>query len=203
MPRNPSAPPQNGAPAQSTMRKADVGLRTTELAGEALKEARDRNERHAALFERVVSRIYRYFARTVWDPNEAEELAQRTLADLETSLREKTYDPARSFNAWLWLKAHTTFAHWCRERETRGTRTEALGERQAPAPGREEGDAMDAAHVLREIQRRLGDEVYETYVLRHEGGLTLAEIAEAICRDRKTVASRLALADGLVEELLG
>jgi RNA polymerase sigma factor (sigma-70 family) len=172
--------------------------KTTELAGDALRETRSSDERHAALFERVASRIYRYFVKTVWDRNEAEELAQRTLLELEKSLREKSYDPARSFNAWLWLKAHGVFQQWCRERATK--RTVPLVE--APAAPADAERRLDAEHVLREVQRRLGDECYEVFVLYYEGGLTQAEVAEAVSRDRKTVAARLRQAHELIGELL-
>lgn len=174
------------------------GAKTTELAGDALRETRSSNERHAALFERIASRIYRYFVKTVWDRNEAEELAQRAFVELERSLREKSYDPARSFNAWMWLKAHGVFQRWCRERATK--RTEPLAEVAASSSS---GDAkLDAEHVLRELQRRLGDECYEVFVLYYEGGLTQAEVAEAVSRDRKTVAAWLRQAHELIEELL-
>jgi RNA polymerase sigma factor (sigma-70 family) len=174
------------------------GPKTTELAGDALRETRSANERHAALFERVAARIYRYFVKTVWDRNEAEELAQRTLVELERSLREKSYDPARSFNAWMWLKAHGVFQQWCRERATKKM---APLEDVISVPSKHER-TLDAEHVLKELQRRLGDECYEVFVLYYEGGLTQTEVAEAVCRDRKTVASRLRQAHELIEELL-
>ena len=174
------------------------GPKTTELAGDALNETRSSNERHAALFERIASRIYRYFVKTVWDRNEAEELAQRTLVELERSLREKSYDPARSFNAWMWLKAHGVFQQWCRERATK--KMEPLEDVAVP-PGPDENN-LDAETVLSELQRRLGDECYEIFVLYYEGGLTQAEVAEAVSRDRKTVGARLRQAHTLIEELL-
>ncbi len=178
--------------------RAVDGPNTTELAGDALNETRSSNERHAVLFERIASRIYRYFVKTVWDRNEAEELAQRTLLELEKSLREKSYDPARSFNAWLWLKAHGVFQQWCRERATK--KTVALEDVAGPAS--DTGKALDAETVLAGLQRRLGDECYEIFVLYYEGGLTQAEVAEAVSRDRKTVGARLRQAHALIEELL-
>lgn len=174
------------------------GPKTTELAGDALRETRSSNERHAALFERVAARIYRYFVKTVWDRNEAEELAQRTLVELERSLREKSYDPARSFNAWMWLKAHGVFQQWCRERATKKM---APLEDVITVPAKDDRK-LDAEHVLRELQRRLGDECYEVFVLYYEGGLTQTEVAEAVSRDRKTVGARLRQAHELIEELL-
>jgi RNA polymerase sigma factor (sigma-70 family) len=177
------------------------GPKTTELAGDALREPLGSNARHALLFERVASRIYRYFAKTVWDPTEAEELAQRTLVDLERSLREKSYDPARSFNAWMWLKAHTVLAQHCRERATK--RKEPLTEARALTDHAADVDArLDAAAILKRVQQRLGDEAYEIFVLFYEGGLTQSEIAEAVGRDRKTVAGRLREANAFAQQLI-
>lgn len=180
---------------------AVAAAKTTHLAGEAFEEPPGAHARHAELFERVAARIYRYFSKTVWDRDQAEELAQRTLVELEKSLREKSYDPARSFNAWMWLKAHTVFAQWCRERERRPAPLE--GEPTATDPGTSRVDArLDAEKVLREVQRRLGDETYEILVLHYEGGLTHVEVSEAIGRDRKTVAARLREARALAAQLL-
>jgi RNA polymerase sigma factor (sigma-70 family) len=180
------------------------GPRTTELAGEAYRETRAARERHAELFERITARIYRYFAKQVWDAHEAEELAQRTLLELERSLRERSYDPARSFNAWMWLKAHTVFAQWCRDRARRRAALE--GGPTAAATLTNATDAvdarLDAEKVLREIQSRLGEETYEVLVLVYEGGLTQAEVADAIGRDRKTIAARLREARDLAQKLL-
>jgi RNA polymerase sigma factor (sigma-70 family) len=177
------------------------GPNTTQLAGDALREPAGANARHAVLFERVAARIYRYFKKQVWDAGEAEELAQRTLVVLEESLRERSYDPARSFNAWMWLKAHTVFAQWCRDRATKGT--EGLAEVSVPSRHEDPVDArMDAAATLREIQRRLGPEAYEIFVLYYVSGLTQSEVAESTGRDRKTVAARLREAHAVAERFL-
>ena len=178
------------------------GSKTTQLAGEALVESPTSSVRHGELFERIAARIFRYFSKTVWDRDQAEELSQRTLVELERSLRESSYDPARSFNAWMWLKAHTVFAQWCRERERR--RDVPLDREPAArgSPTSQIDARLDAEKVLREVQRRLGDETYEILVLVYEGGLTQVEVSEAVGRDRKTVAARLRDARALAAELL-
>src|SRR5437016_1444971 len=102
-------------------------MKTTFLAGEAVGERPDSNAAHGALFARVSERIFRYFYKTVWDRNEAQELAHRTIAELVASVRERRYDPSRSFNSWLWIKAHKVFVEWCRQRERKaGPLVEAL-----------------------------------------------------------------------------
>ncbi len=177
--------------------------RTTELAGDAFHEPLSERARHAALFERIAERIYGYFRRTVRDATEAEELAQRTLVELERTLRDRSYDPARSFNVWMWLKAHTVYAQWCRERGKRAEELEAEAVPERSPPGEQAVDArLDAEKVLLEVRRRLGDETYEILALCYEGGLTQVEVAEAVGRDRKTVATRLREARALAARLL-
>lgn len=169
--------------------------------------ASDARVAHAALFERVLTRIHRYFRRMVRDPNEAEDCLQRTLVLLEESLVHGKYQPDRSFNTWMWLKARTVFAQWCRDRQRQPV---GLADRDAevPAPARsretqEDSDRThDAAVILERLQQELGDETYEAFVLYYEGGLTQAEIAEALDRDRKTVRKRIQEAHTLIDQIL-
>jgi RNA polymerase sigma factor (sigma-70 family) len=134
------------------------------------------------------------------------ECVQRTLVELERSLREGTYDPARSFNAWMWLKARTAWAAWCRERERRPAplpdEVQLGAAPDSPEVARVER-RLDAEAVLAEVRRRLGDEAHEAFVLYYEGELTLAEVAETLGRDRKTVSRRIADAHALIDRLLG
>jgi RNA polymerase sigma-70 factor (ECF subfamily) len=174
--------------------------KTTFLAGEAVDEPSGSNERQGALFARVGERIYRYFYKTVWNPEEAEELAHRTIAELLASVREKRYDRSKSFNAWLWIKAHTVFVDWCRERDRK---LRELGSRVASPSEAETVDRrLDAASLLKAVQTELGAETYEIFLLRHEGGLTLDEVAEATSRNRRTVTKRLEEAQELIRRRL-
>ncbi|MGE0709740.1 MAG: RNA polymerase sigma factor [Planctomycetota bacterium] len=157
---------------------------------------------HAALFERICARIQRYFLRMLRDPDAAADCLQRTLVLLEQSLRSGAYEPDRSFNTWMWLKARTVFAQHCRERERRPDPLE----HEPPAPGdpaRGVEERLDADTVLAEVRRRLGEEAYEAFVLYYEGGLTQAEVAAALERDRKTVRQRIQEAHTLIDSLLG
>lgn len=185
---------------------AGVVHTTTQLAGAAM-EAGSPAARlaHAALFERVVERIHRYFKRLAGQ--DADDCLQKTLLLLEESLRSRVYDPQRSFNAWMWLKAHTVWAQLCRERERRPVALPELDgqpstrAREDPAQHRER--QLDAATVLAAIEARLGAETHEAFVLYYEGGLTQAEVAETLGRDRKTVRKRLEEAHALIDQLLG
>lgn len=175
---------------------------TTQLAAQAMDHGTpDSRVAHAALFERILRRVHRYFQRMVRDPHEADECLQQTMVLLEQSLVERKYEAGRSFNTWMWLKARTVFAQWCRERERRhdvlagevAGRADPLGTRERQ---------LDSATVLAELRERLGEETYEAFVLYYEGGLTQAEVAEALGRDRKTVRKRIAEAHQLIDRLL-
>ncbi|MFC1705763.1 RNA polymerase sigma factor [Planctomycetota bacterium] len=181
---------------------------TTELAGEVMRRGTDAARlEHAALFERIIGRIHGFFQRSAWDEATALDLLQETLLQIERSLRDGKYDPDRSFNTWMWLKAHTAYAAWCRGRERERARRAKL-EAQAtdPAsvdPAEETAERLDARTVLQSLQRDLGDETYEVFCLYYQGGLSQAEIAEALDRDRKTVRKRLRKAHEHIERLLG
>lgn len=185
---------------------------TTQLAADAMRSGSQAARlAHGLLFERVLERVHRYFRRMIRDATEAEDCLSRTIVLLEESLRSNKYDPGRSFNAWMWLKAHTVYAQWCREREKRPAQleVEVPGERVVARRSSEDDGvgarerALDAAHVLEQVAARLGPEVYECFVLYYEGGLTQEEVATAVERDRKTVRKRIAEAHALIDELLG
>ena len=185
---------------------------TTQLAADAMQSGSPAARlAHGLLFERVLERVHRYFRRMIYDGNEAEECLSRTVVLLEESLRTGKYDRERSFNAWMWLKAHTVYAQWCRERQKRPAQLEGEDVQAAPAGRRtSEHDgvearerALDAAAVLEQVRARLGAETYECFVLYYEGGLTQEEVSLAVERDRKTVRKRIAEAHALIDELLG
>lgn len=177
---------------------------TTKLAAEAMRTGAPASKiAHAALFERIIERTHRYFLRMVRDSNEADDCLQQTLVLLEQSLVQKKYEPGRSFNTWMWLKAHTVWAQWCRSREKRMASLpdeELIGVGSGDVEASER--AMDAKEVLEQVRTRLGEETYEAFVLYYDGGLTQAEVAVAIDRDRKTVRKRLGEAHELIDRLL-
>jgi len=174
---------------------------TTQLAAEVMQSgAPAARVAHAALFERIVARIHRYFRRMLRDPHAAEDCLQRTLLLLEESLSGGRYDPDRSFNAWMWLKARTVYAQHCRARSRQpgALPAEPPGPPAGPAPG----ERLDAEAVLTEVVRRLGAETHEAFVLYYEGGLTQAEVAQTLGIDRKTVRKRLGAAHELIRSML-
>ena len=114
-----------------------------------------------------------------------------------------SYDPRYSFNGWVFLKAHTVFAQWCRQREKQpGGLPEVEIPDSQPDPLEATSRRLDAETVLSAVRDRLGQEPYEAFVLYYEGGLTQQEIAHTLGRDRKTIAGRLSQAHRLIDQLL-
>lgn len=176
------------------------------LAGQAMRAGTpDARGAHAALFERILERIHRYFRRMLRDQDAAADCLQKTMTLLEESLVRGTYQPDRSFNTWMWLKARTVFAQYCRAHARRpdqlpeGPRADP----EARDPSEVVAERLDAAEILERLRQDLGDETYEAFVLYYEGGLTQEEISAALERDRKTIRKRIREAHELIDRLLG
>ena len=168
---------------------------TTYLAGEALGRPEERNLR-AALFERVLERITRYFKRTIWDSTAVDDCVQQTLLSLERSLQEGTYDPRRSFNRWMWLKAHTVYVEHCRAhaKAPAALPEDAPLTADAPNPGASVEAKHDAEVLLNHLRGTLDTETFGMFVLFFGEGHNVSEVAAITGRDRKTVRKRIAQA---------
>ncbi len=178
----------------------DTGSKTTALAARAAAESPASNAEHERLFERVYERIFRYFWRICGDPEAAGDNTQETLLLLESSLREGRYEPGRSFNTWIFLKAHRVYCAWCRSRVRKTT---ALVEEPLEAPRIEAVERrLDATQALEAVRNELGDEACEAFVLRYEGGLSLDALASVLGCTRKTLGRRLQAAHRVIDRLL-
>ena len=74
-----------------------------------MQVARLRRRDPAALADavgRYQHRLYRYFLRLVHDPAAADDLFQQTWLNVVRQIHR--YDPARSFDTWLFAIAHNT-----------------------------------------------------------------------------------------------
>jgi RNA polymerase sigma factor (sigma-70 family) len=173
---------------------------TTQLAAQLVEQT---DVASGELFERVVGRIDRYFRRVIQDPDGARDCLQETLLLLQQSLQERKYDPTRSFNVWLWMKARSVYAQWCRAR----------ARQMAPLPQELAADSadarqsvderLDAEALMNTVYRRLGPETYEAFVLYYDGELTQQEIGQIIGKNRNVVRRRIQEAHTLVKSLLG
>jgi RNA polymerase sigma-70 factor (ECF subfamily) len=159
----------------------------------------------AAAFDTLYARhkggVYRYLLRHCGNAGTADELFQDVWMN---AIRARDrYVPTAKFTTWLYTLAHHRLVdHWRASGQVKlasidddhdeGTRAavEAL-----PGARREEPDAQHATRQLREqlhaalatlpaVQR-------DAFLLQHEGGLSLAEIAELTGAGVETVKSRL------------
>jgi len=152
------------------------------------------------LYERHRGGLYRYFLRQS-HRSVAEELFQDVWARVIQS--RKRYRPKAAFKTWLYTLAHNRLVdHWRRE----GVRpVEALtSDDDCPeitAPDTNPGpsrlvDLRDCIEQLLQLVSGLPDVQRQTFLLRHEAGMSLAEIAEAMSTRVETAKSRLRYAMG-------
>jgi RNA polymerase sigma factor (sigma-70 family) len=139
--------------------------------------------------------LYRYFLRQS-NPSVAEELFQDVWARVIQS--RKRYRPKAAFNTWLYTLAHNRLIDYWRREGTRKVEQPALDEDcpeeiavdAAPGPQRLV-DLRDCLEQLLRLVAGLPDVQRQTFLLRHEAGMSLAEIAEAMSTRAETAKSRL------------
>jgi len=151
------------------------------------------------LMARYQNRVYRYLLRLVRQPAEAEDLFQQTW--LRVAERIRSYDPARSFDAWLFTVARNlAFDH------LRRIQPQSLDE---PLDDKPPGEAMISRLASSEASPfdqllaseragRLGSAleslpvIYrDVLTLRFEEEMKIEEIAVVLATPLSTVKSRL------------
>ena len=147
------------------------------------------------LYERHRGGLYRYFLRQ-GNQLVAEELFQDVWARVIQS--RKRYRPKAAFKTWLYTLAHNRLVdHWRREGarpvEQSATDDDRLEETLPDAnPGPQRlVDLRDCLEQLLHLVSGLPDVQRQTFLLRHEAGMSLAEIAEAMSTRVETARSRL------------
>jgi RNA polymerase sigma-70 factor (ECF subfamily) len=139
--------------------------------------------------------LYRYFLRQT-NRAVAEELFQDVWA--RVIQHRKRYRPEASFKTWLYTLAHNRLVdHWRRE----GRRVVDLSglneddcefESADPNPGPQRRiDLRECLEQLLQLVTGLPDLQRQAFLLRHEAGMTLAQIAEAMNTGAETTKSRL------------
>ena len=145
------------------------------------------------LYERHRGGLYRYFLRQS-DPSVAEELFQDVWARVIHG--RKRYRPRAAFKTWLYTLARNRLIdHWRRE----GSNPVNGGDNGFPedaAPDANPGpqrlvDLRDCIEQLLQLVAGLPDVQRQTFLLRHEAGLSLSEIAMAMSTGAETAKSRL------------
>jgi RNA polymerase sigma-70 factor, ECF subfamily len=143
----------------------------------------------AGVAGRYQHRLYRYLLRLVHDPAAADDLFQQTWLHAVHQIHR--YDPARSFDTWLFAIAHNAAIDLLRRRPGESL-DDHESELTALAP-----DALAAAianeraAILVTQMAALPALYREVLTLRFEEGMKLEEIAEVTHAPLSTVKSRV------------
>ena len=152
-----------------------------------------------ALYARHRNGVYRYLLRHCGDAASADELFQ----DVWTSVvrARASYAPTARFASWLYTLAHHRIVdHWRSSGQATLVPIEDDAEPAAPAivlqnPREHEPDEQasrrEAGMRLRAAVSALPAPQRDAFLLQHEGGLSLAEIAQLTGVGTETVKSRL------------
>lgn len=144
-----------------------------------------------ALYARHKDGLYRYLLGLTLDSHTAEDLFQEAWSKLIAARRR--YRPTARFSTYLYRIAHNGFVDHYRRRRSRGLEQDADGAgltATAGNPAAETERAQARAH-LRRLLGELPAEQRDAFLLREEGGLGLAEIAEVTGVGTETAKSRL------------
>lgn len=145
------------------------------------------------LYEHHRGGLYRYFLRQS-NSSVAEELFQDVWARVIQS--RKRYRPKAAFKTWLYTLAHNRLIdHWRREgarpiEQSMPDGPESVTADTNPGPQRLV-DLRDCLEQLLQLVADLPDVQRQTFLLRHEAGMSLKEIAEATSTQAETAKSRL------------
>ena len=145
------------------------------------------------LYEQHRGGLYRYFLRQS-NPAVAEELFQDVWARVIQA--RKRYRPEATFKTWLYTLARNRLVdHWRREGHRTGVSLDddcpGQDARDAgPGPQRL-ADLRECIEQLMELVTGLPAEQRQAFLLRHEAGMSLAQIAETMSTGAETAKSRL------------
>ena len=147
------------------------------------------------LYERHRGGLYRYFLRQ-GNQSVAEELFQDVWMRVVQS--RKRYRPKAAFKTWLYtLARNRQFDHWrssgLRSAHNAGSGGDSPGMTLPDAnPGPQRlVDLRDCLEQLLQLVSGLPNVQRQTFLLRHEAGMSLAEIAETMSTGAETAKSRL------------
>jgi RNA polymerase sigma-70 factor (ECF subfamily) len=148
------------------------------------------------LYRRHKSPLYRYLVRQCRDAAVAEELFQDIWANLIRA--RASYTVAARFTTYLYRLAHNRLIDHYRRRTPAALVSfddDDAAPDEPPAPQHEQPDAaydskQRAARLLA-LLAELPEAQREAFVLQHESGMSIEEIAEATGVSRETAKSRL------------
>jgi RNA polymerase sigma-70 factor, ECF subfamily len=159
-----------------------------------LRYARDDLEAFHSLYNRHRASLYRYILRQT-GPGIAEELFQDVWARMIQSRRR--YRPSAGFRTWLYTLARNRLIdHWRAQGRLPGL-DDGMNDDDLPDDRVVRNGPLHLAELRDCIEQLLAqiaalpDAQRETFLLRHEAGLSLAQIAEAMKTGTETARSRL------------
>ena len=165
----------------------------------------------AAAFETLYARhkgaLFRYVLRSMKARGEAEELFQDVwMKVIEARAR---YTPQAKFTTWLYTIAHNRLVdHW----RAKGLALVSLDDEDKPVaqvaadPGSEPQRVVEARQTLDRLSAALAAlplAQREAFLLHHEGGLDIAQIATATGSAQDAAKSRLRYAMNRLREAIG
>lgn len=182
----------------------------TEIADEALmlQYAQGDQQAFTTLYLRHKNSLYRYFLRQISTQAVAEELYQEVWNKLIKA--RVNYQVSSKFTTWLYRIAHNELIDYYRrhaiQKKVMGTNIEAVESVEA-----EDGNNQEIVSLPDEQQTTLYDELYrhqqatqlkeclkqlprqqkEAFLLKHEAGFTLREIALLIGEPSEGIKSRI------------
>jgi RNA polymerase sigma-70 factor (ECF subfamily) len=150
-----------------------------------------------ALYARHRGGVFRYLLRNVGNRAQAEELFQEVWTGL-VGARER-YEVAAKFTTWLYTMAHNRLIdHYRRQRPLELVSLDGGDDDDPPPvhappatePQRAAEGRQQAARLLALVDA-LPAAQREAFLLQHEGGLSLEEIAQVTSSTREAIKSRL------------
>lgn len=157
------------------------------------------------LYERHKGPLYRYFLRQVGDGQAAADLFQETWTKIIGARRR--YQPTAKFTTYMYRVAHNCTVDHLRKlgRTPAENPKQRVDPEVAPAPGNPEcaASASQLQQHFAQALAALPEEQRSAFLLREEGGLTLAEIAATTGVREETAKSRLRYAVKRLRAVLG
>jgi RNA polymerase sigma-70 factor (ECF subfamily) len=159
--------------------RLDADLRPGELSGAIARAKAGDREAVRYLYLRFADNVYGYARSIVRDEHEAEDVTQQVFARLMTALA-RYEQRAVPFSAWLLRITHNAAIDHMRRR---------MNVCEEPEAGEERSEARDQELVLglRAALEELPEVQRQVVVLRHVGGYSPGEIAQALDRSEDAV----------------
>jgi RNA polymerase sigma-70 factor (ECF subfamily) len=156
------------------------------------------------LYDRHRGGLYRFILRQCGNASVAEELYQDVWTGIIRS--HSSYQPTAKFTTWLYTVARNRLTDYYRREQARGMVAMAFMEDEHAANDstQPEQQVSGQAQVQRLMQMIAGlpDEQREAFLLKHESGLSVDEIADITGVNSETAKSRLRYAVNKLKQVL-